>query len=77
MVPLRVRISGKANVSRAVSELVKAGLLRRHYQGFRVDHRNRGAQRQVVYSLTTAAKAVLGNARVESTGLRSQADLFF
>ncbi len=75
-VRLRVRASGKANISRAVSELVKAGLLRRHYQGYRVDHHNRGAQRQVVYSLTTAAKSVLGNARAESTGLPRQTDLF-
>src|ERR1700740_2778809 len=32
-VKLRVRASGKTNLSRAVSELVAAGLLRRHYQG--------------------------------------------
>lgn len=32
-VRLRVCASAKANISRAVSELVKAGLLRRHYQG--------------------------------------------
>ena len=31
----RVRVSGKTNVSRAVSDLVRAGLLFRHYQGYR------------------------------------------
>jgi hypothetical protein len=30
---------------------VNAGLLRRHYQGYRVDHRNRGGQRHAVYTL--------------------------
>jgi len=44
----RVRASGKTNLSRAVSELVKAGLVSRHYQGTFVDHRYRGALRHVV-----------------------------
>ncbi|HKY81580.1 MAG TPA: hypothetical protein VJM09_08910 [Sphingobium sp.] len=52
----RIRTAGKSNLSRAVSELVNAGLLRRHYQGYRVDHRNRGGQRHAVYTL-------IGNAR--------------
>nr|KIS31894.1 hypothetical protein TQ38_14175 [Novosphingobium sp. P6W] len=51
----RIRKSGKTNLSRAVSELVHAGLIRRHYQGFRVDHRNRGAGRHVVYALVGRA----------------------
>ena len=51
----RVRTAGKSNLSRAVSELVNAGLLRRHYQGYRVDHRNRGAQRHAVYTLVGEA----------------------
>lgn len=51
----RIRSSGRTNVSRAVSELVRAGLVRRHYQGYRVDHRNRGAQRQAVYTVTEEA----------------------
>jgi hypothetical protein len=55
----RVRASGKTNVSRAVSELVGAGLLQRHYQGYRVDHHNRGAQRQAVYTLVGAARSLL------------------
>lgn len=55
----RVRRSGRTNVSRAVSDLVRAGLLRRHYQGYRVDHHNRGAQREAVYTITEAAALAL------------------
>lgn len=62
-VKLRVRASGKTNLSRAVSELVAAGLLRRHYQGYRVDHHNRGAQRQAVYTLTGVARTLLAARR--------------
>ena len=58
----RVRSSGKTNLSRAVSELVKAGLVSRHYQGTFVDHRNRGAQRHVVYTLAGAARCLLHKA---------------
>lgn len=56
----RVRASGRCNVSRAVSELVRAGLVRRHYQGWRVDHHNRGARREAVYTLTPEALCALG-----------------
>ena len=55
----RVRRSGRCNVSRAVSDLCRVGLLRRHYQGFRVDHQNRGAQREAVYTVMPEALAVL------------------
>ena len=55
----RVRVSGKTNVSRAVSDLVRAGLLSRHYEGYCVDHQNRGAQRQAVYTLSPAARGLL------------------
>ena len=55
----RIRSSGRTNVSRAVSELVRAGLVRRHYQGYRVDHLNRGAQRQAVYTVTEEARRAL------------------
>jgi hypothetical protein len=55
----RVRQSGRTNVSRAVSELVRAGFVRRHYQGYRVDHHNRGAQRQAVYTITEEARRAL------------------
>ena len=55
----RVRISGKTNLSRAISELVTAGLIRRHYKGFAVDHINRGGQRLAVYALTGRARCLL------------------
>lgn len=59
----RIRMSGRTNVSRAVSELVRAGFVRRHYQGYRVDHHNRGAQRQAVYTVTEEARRALYAAR--------------
>ena len=55
----RIRLSGRTNVSRAVSELVKAGFVQRHYQGYRVDHHNRGAQRQAVYTITDEVRRAL------------------
>lgn len=61
----RTRASGKTNVSRAVSELVRAGLLQRHYQGYAIDHQNRGAQRHAVY--TVAPRALSALAKSERT----------
>lgn len=55
----RILRSGRTNVSRAVSDLVRAGLLRRHYQGYRVDHLNRGAQRQAVYTIAPEVQIAL------------------
>lgn len=55
----RVRQSGRCNVSRAVSDLVRADLLRRHYRGYRVDHQNRGAQREAVYTISEQARDAL------------------
>ncbi|WP_240334330.1 hypothetical protein [Sphingobium estronivorans] len=55
----RIIRSGRTSVSRAVSDLVKAGLLRRHYQGYRIDHPNRGAQREAVYTITAEVKQTL------------------
>lgn len=55
----RVRTAGKSNLSRAVSELVSAGLLHRHYQGYRIDHHNRGGQRHAVYTLIGDALRLL------------------
>lgn len=56
----RVRTSGRSNISRAVSDLVRAGFLRRHYQGYRVDHENRGAGREAVYTILPTVKRALG-----------------
>lgn len=60
----RVRTAGRANVSRAVSDLVRAGMLHRHYQGYRVDHYNRVARRQAVYTLSRVARELLQTATV-------------
>lgn len=57
----RLLHSGRTNVSRAVSDLVRAGFVRRHYQGYRVDHLNRGAQREAVYTIIPAVKHALGH----------------
>jgi len=58
----RVRASGMTAVSRAVTELVNAGLIARYYQGYRVDHENRGGQRHAVYTVPPAVRAALGGA---------------
>lgn len=52
------RKCGRSNKSQPVSDLVKAELVRRHYQGYAVDHLNRGAQRQAVYQVTGLAAQV-------------------
>lgn len=55
----RIIRSGRTSVSRAVSDLVRAGLLRRHYQGYRIDHPNRGAQREAVYTILPEVRQAL------------------
>lgn len=40
---------GRTNVSRAISDLVKAGFLSRHYAGYATNHANRGGGRHAVY----------------------------
>ncbi len=74
----RVRASGKTNLSRAASELVEAGLLKRHYQGYRVDHLNRGAQRQAVYTLTGRSRLLVGRSKpaAQAAAAPRQGDLF-
>lgn len=59
MIQDRLQQSARCSVSRAVSDLVRAGLLHRHYQGYRVDHPNRGAQREAVYTLPQEVLAAL------------------
>lgn len=56
----RLRHSGRTNVSRAVSDLVRAGFVQRHYQGYRVDHQNRGARREAVYTIVPKVRRALG-----------------
>ena len=58
-VEARILRSGRTSISRAVSELVRAGILRRHYQGYRIDHPNRGAQREAVYTVLPEVQRAL------------------
>lgn len=74
---LQVRASGKTNVSRAVSELVRAGLVQRHYQGYHVDHHNRGAQRQAVYILAGGARSLVSGTQSQPRAVPRQAELAF
>lgn len=50
---------GKTNVSRAVSDLVRAGLVRRHYAGRITDHANRGGRRLAVYTVDAEVLAAV------------------
>lgn len=45
----QVLAAGRSNVSRAISDLVKAGYLKRHYAGYATNHTNRGGGRHAVY----------------------------
>ena len=47
----------RANISRAVSDLVCAGLVDRYYAGYATPHANRGGGRHAVYTLMPAAPA--------------------
>ncbi|RZI76700.1 MAG: hypothetical protein EOP13_01135 [Pseudomonas sp.] len=71
----RVRASGKTNLSRAVTELVKAGLLKRHYEGYRVDHLNRGAQRHAVYTLQGQARCLVPGGPLKGSASGRQGEL--
>ncbi|MEY2925742.1 MAG: hypothetical protein RL367_219 [Pseudomonadota bacterium] len=55
-----VLLVGRANVSRAVSDLVRAGLVRRHYAGYATNHVNRGAGRHAVYVVEPDVLSALG-----------------
>lgn len=71
----RVLASAKTNLSRAVSELVRAGLLRRHYAGDFVDHHNRGGQRHVVYTVVGRARCLLARSASPPARDRRQGEL--
>ena len=50
---------GRANVSRAISDLVRGGLVTRHYAGYATNHRNRGGGRHAVYVVNAAVLKLL------------------
>ncbi|QYE33119.1 hypothetical protein KZX46_03065 (plasmid) [Polymorphobacter sp. PAMC 29334] len=55
----QVRASSKTNISRAVGDLLRAGLVRRHYAGWRTNHQNRGGRRSAVYTVEAGTLAAL------------------
>jgi hypothetical protein len=55
----RARTTSGANVSRAVSDLVKCGLVKRTYAGRWTGHHNRGGERFAVYTVEADALAAL------------------
>lgn len=72
---------GRQNVSRAISDLVKAGLLMRHYAGYATNHANRGAGRHAVYvlcpdTMTALGKTAITEHRHQSVDSARQRDLF-
>lgn len=67
----QVRAVGRANVSRAVSELVKAGIVSRFYKGYATNHANQGGGRNVVYVLDREVIQMLPKARMKGNAARS------
>ena len=71
---------GRANVSRAISDLARAGLVTRHYAGYATIHENRGGGRHAVYVVPPGVLAALGKAVVTKeaawSAKRSQGELF-
>ncbi len=55
----QVQAVGRANVSRAISDLVRAGLMTRHYAGYATNHKNRGGGRHAVYVVKPGVLALL------------------
>jgi hypothetical protein len=69
----QVQAVGRANVSRAISDLVRAGLMTRHYAGYATNHQNRGGGRHAVYVVKPAVLRLLRRPAVVHGGARSQA----
>ena len=51
--------AGRTNISRATSDLVRAGLVTRHYAGYATNHQNRGGGRHAVYVVKPAVLRLL------------------
>lgn len=68
----------RANLSRAITDLVKAGLLRRHYAGYATDHANRGGGCHAVYIIAPSTLIAFGKRVkvVRAPALPRQGDLF-
>jgi hypothetical protein len=63
---------GRANISRATSDLVRAGLVTRHYAGYATNHQNRGGGRHAVYVVKPAVLRLLRRPAAGHSGARSQ-----
>ena len=76
----RARVVGRANVSRSISDLVKAGLMTRYYSGYATDHCNRGGGRHAVYVVAPNVLRLLRpdarNVSKRPSPLARQGDLF-
>lgn len=76
----QVQAVGRANVSRAISDLVRAGLVSRHYAGYATNHPNRGGGRHAVYVVSPGVLRLLRRpvaARPgEPSAARRQGELF-
>lgn len=59
----RVQSVQRSNISRAVSDLVRAGLVGRYYAGYATPHANRGGGRHAVYTLVPATSASISPSR--------------
>ena len=71
---------GRANVSRAISDLVRAGLVTRHYAGYATNHENLGGGRHAVYVVPPGVLRALGKTvatqSVAASSVRRQGELF-
>lgn len=71
---------GRANVSRAISDLVRAGLVTRYYCGYATNHHNRGGRRHAVYVVNSNVLSLLRrpahSPQNGSRATKSQGDLF-
>ena len=76
----QVQAVGRANVSRAISDLVRAGLMTRHYAGYATNHKNRGGGRHAVYVVKPGVLALLRRPapirRLGAASSNPQGDLF-
>ena len=68
----QVQMVGRANVSRAISDLVRAGLMSRHYAGYATNHSNRGGGRHAVYVVKPVAMHLLRRPTAERLNVHSQ-----
>jgi hypothetical protein len=71
---------GRTNISRAISDLVRAGFVTRYYAGYATNHVNRGGKRHAVYLVPPSVLKALGKsaAMLDATtaSAKRQGELF-